>query len=145
MDSTHTELVFNLPEINFSTHIIQANPEALFVAVIYSHENNAEYLEQMNAIFKSIGIDGKNDVQIVEMQKNQSHFRVMELCPSSRNFFFFGMNAQEAGLTLPYSLYRIIAVGQQQFLFADAFSVLHHNVEAKKKLWFCLKAHYLKE
>ena len=143
MENLENDLIFHLDYESDLLKETTGKTKSLYVAIVPYSESKPEDLMQLQAIYKSIGIDFNEDVLILALHTlSGSPIRLKEQYPEARYYFLFGVAPDELGFSIPMPLYTMTSVGDVHIILTETPGSLQKNIESKRKLWTSLKQHF---
>lgn len=107
--------------------------------LLLTNRPSAEDRALLEAILKAVGLS-LADVAVLDVAALQgTDFRDVLLARSVRYFITFGVPLKRLNLDILLVPYQIRPVEGMQFLYADAFAVLHADKAKKRALWISLQ------
>jgi hypothetical protein len=138
LESEKIDLVFNIEELWSETMDLHQN----FCVVLEKPDLTDESEVMLSAIFKSVNVDFASQVKILALEGNKK-IRIFDILPPSAYLFLMGINPEKIGFTMPLLPYQFSKINNINILVSGSLLDLKTNLEAKKKLWNCLKSHFL--
>lgn len=143
MEYLENDLVFNL---DFESDLLKetsGKSNSKYIAIVPYSESKPEDLLQLQAIYKSIGIDFTEEVLTLAIHTlSGSTLRLRELYQEARYVFLYGVSPQEIGLSIPLPSYTMVSIGSIHVMLTETPGGLQNNIDSKRKLWNCLKEHF---
>lgn len=142
MDSYQTDLVFDLNDVHHDSLSLEGFQSCRYLFIVSGNSYTGENVHQLTSICKAIHIDPEKDIHVVQPGASGT-IRIREINANADHVFLFGVSPESAGLSFSFPKNQFIEINKIFMMATEDLTTLQNNVELKKKLWLCLKQHFI--